>query len=55
MVDMAKSLFLQFFLLSFLFFGLNHSISKTIRGTGQKFQTQVGSDDPTCSDLLKYL
>ena len=41
------------FLLLFLFFGLNLSISKTVRGTGLKFWTQVGSDDPTCSDLSK--
>ena len=57
MGDMAKSLFLQFFLssLSFLFFSLNPYISKTVRGTGLKFCTQVGFDDPTCSDLPKCL
>ena len=60
MGDMAKSLFLQFFLslslsLLFLFFSLNPCISKTVRGTGLKFCTQVGSDDPTCSDLSKCL
>ena len=51
MGDMAKSLFLQFFLSLFLFFSLNPSISKTIRGTDLKFCTQVGSDDLMCSDL----
>ena len=56
MGDMAKSPFLQFFLsFFFFFFSLNPSISKTIRGTGLKFCTQVGSDDPTCSDLSKCL
>ena len=52
--DMAKSQFLQFFLsslsLSLFFFSLNPSISKTVRGKGLKFCTQVGSNDPTCSD-----
>ena len=52
--DMAKSPFLQFFL-SFSFFKLNPSMSKTIRGTGLKFCTQVGSDYLTCSDLSKRL
>ena len=49
MGDMAKSLFIQFFLLSllFLFFSLNPCISKTESGTGLKFCTQVGFDDPT--------
>ena len=51
MGDMAKSLFLQFFLSLFLFFSLNPCISKPIRGTGLKFCTQVGFVDPTCSDL----
>ena len=46
---MAKSLFLQ------SFFSLNPSISKTVRGTGLKFCTQVGSDDPTCINLSKCL
>ena len=56
MGDMAKSPFHQFFLsLLFLFFSLNPSTSKTIRGTGQKFCTQVGSDDLTCIDLSKCL
>ena len=41
MGDIAKSPFLQFFLSLSLFFSLNHSISKTIRGTGLKFCTQV--------------
>ena len=54
MGDMAKSPFLQFILLS-LFFSLNPSISKTVRGTCLKYGTQVGSDDPTCSDLSKCL
>ena len=54
MGDMAKSPFLQFFL-SFLFFSLNPCISKTVRGTGLNFCTQVGSNDPTCSDLSKCL
>ena len=53
MGDMPKSPFLQFFLS--LFFSLNPSISKTVRGAGLKFCAQVGSDDPTCSDLSKYL
>ena len=53
MGDMSKSPFLQFLLSSF--FSLNPSISKTVRGTGLKFCTQVGSNDPTCSDLSKYL
>ena len=53
---MAKSLFLQFLLsLSLLFFNLNPCISKTVRGTGLKFCTQVGSDDPARSDLSKCL
>ena len=60
MGDMAKGLFLQFFLfllllLFFLFFSLNPSISKTIQGKDLKFCTQVGSDDPTCSNLSKCL
>ena len=59
MGDMAKSLFPQFFFLSlslsFLFFSLNPCISKTVRDTGLKFCTQVGSDDPMCSDLSKRL
>ena len=54
MGDMEKILFLQFLSL-FLFFSLNPSISKTVRGTGLKFYTQVGSDDPTCSDPSKCL
>ena len=56
MGDMAKSPFLQFFLslLLFLFFSLNPCISKTVRGTGLKFCTQVGSDDTTCSDLSNF-
>ena len=39
MGDMAKSLFLQFFLFSllFLFLFLNPTISKNVRGTGLKF------------------
>ena len=56
MGDMAKTPFLQFFLLlslSFLLFSLNPCISKTVRGTGLKFGTEVGSDDPTCIDLSK--
>ena len=52
MGDLAKSPFLLFFFLSFLFFSL---ISKTVRGAGLKFCTQVGSDDLMCSDLYKYL
>ena len=57
MGDMAKSPFLQFFFLLslFFFFSLNPSISKTVRGTCLKFCTQVGSDDPTCSNLSKCL
>ena len=55
MGGMAKSPFLQFLLSLFLFFSLNPSISKTVRGTGLKFCTQVGSDDEICSDLLKCL
>ena len=57
MGDMAKSLFLQFFLslLPFLFFRLNPCISKTVRDTGLNFCTQVESNDPTCSDLSKCL
>ena len=57
MGDMAKSPFHQFFLslLSFLFFSLNPSISKTVKGTGLKFCTQVGSNDLMCSDLSKCL
>ena len=54
MGDMAKSPLLQFFFLSFsLLFGLNPSSSKTVRGTGLKFCTQVGFDDLMCSDLSK--
>ena len=48
MGDMAKSILPQFF----LFFSVNPSISKTVRGTGLKFCTQVGSDDPMCSDVF---
>ena len=56
MGDMAKSPFLQFFLLLLsFFFSFNPSISKTVRGTGLKFCTQVGSNDSTCSDLSKCL
>ena len=55
MEDMAKTQFLQLFFLSFFFFSLNPSISKTVKGTGLKFCTQVGSDDPTCNDLSKCL
>ena len=57
MEDMSKSPFLQFFLLLSLssFFSLNPCISKTVRGAGLKFCTQVRSDDPTCSDLSKCL
>ena len=56
MGDMPKSPFLQFLLsLLSLFFSLNPSISKTVRDAGLKFCTQVGSDDPTCSDLSKCL
>ena len=55
MQDMAKSPFLQFFLSSSLFFSLNPSISKTVRGTGLQFCTQVGSVDSTCIDLSKCL
>ena len=46
--DMAK---VYFSLLSFLFFSLNLSISKTLQDAGLKFCTQVGSDDPMCSNL----
>ena len=53
MGDMANGLFLQFFFLSF-FFRLNPCISKTVRGTGLKFCTPVGSDDLMCGDLIKY-
>ena len=53
--DMAKSLFLRFFL-SLLFFSLNPSISKTVRGIYRsEICIQVGSDNPTCSDLSKCL
>ena len=52
MGDIAKSLFLQFLFLLFLFFSLN---SKTIRGTGLKFCAEVGSNDPTYSDQSKCL
>ena len=58
MGDIAKSLFLQFFLslsLSFLFFSLNPSISKTVRGIGLIFCTEVGSNNLMCSDLSKCL
>ena len=55
MGDMAKRLFLRFFL-SFLFFSLNPSISKTVRGIYRsEICIQVGSDNPTCSDLSKCL
>ena len=47
--DMAKSPFLQFFFLSFLFFRLNPCISKTVRATGLKFCKHVGSDDSMCN------
>ena len=39
----------------FLFFSLNPSTSKSVRGTGLKFCTQVGSDDLMLSDLSKCL
>ena len=58
MGDMAKSLFLRFFLsfLLVLFFSLNPSISKTVRGIYRsEICIQVGSDDQTCSDLAKCL
>ena len=55
MGDMAKSLFLRFFLL-LLFFSLNPSISRTVTGIYRsEICIQVGSDDPTCSDLSKCL
>ena len=56
MGDMAKSPFLQFFLSLLFFFRLNPSISKTVRGTGLKFCTQVGFDDPSaviCQNVCK--
>ena len=53
--DMAKSPFLQFLSSLSLFFSLNPSISKSVRGTGLKFCTQVGSNEPMCSDLSKCL
>ena len=34
---------------------LKHSISKTVRSTALNLCTQVGFDDPTCSDLSKCL
>ena len=46
--DMAKSLFLPFFLSLLSFFSFNPSISKTVRYTGLKFCTQVGFDDQMC-------
>ena len=59
MGDMAKGLFLQFFFfflsLLFLFFSLNPCISKTVRGTGMNFCTQVGFDDSMCGNLSKCL
>ena len=54
MGNMQKSPFLQLFFLSF-FFSLNPSISKTVRGAGVKFCTQVVSDDPMCSGQSKCL
>ena len=45
MGNMAKSPFL-WLLLSFSWF--SPKISKTVRGTGLKFFTQVGSDAVTC-------
>ena len=54
MRDMAKSSLFQFLSLS-LFFSLNPSISKTVKGKNLKFCTQAGSDDPTCSDMSKCL
>ena len=53
-IAMAKSPFLFLFWL-FSFFCLDPSISKIIRGTDLKFCTQVGSDDPMCSDPNKPL
>ena len=59
MGDMAKTPFLQFFLSllssSSLFFSLNPSISTSVRGTGLKSGTQVGSNDLMCSDLTQCL
>ena len=55
MGDIPKSPFHQFFLPLSLFFSLNPGISKTVTGAGLKFCTQVGSNDPTCSDLPKCL
>ena len=53
MGDMAKILFLQFFL---SFFNLNPSISKTVRGIYRsEICIQVGSHNPTYSDLSKCL
>ena len=55
MGDMAKRLFLRF-VLSFLFFSLNPSISKTVKGIYRsEICIQVGFDNPTCSDLSKCL
>ena len=42
-------------MLLFSFFSLNCSTSKTIRGAGLKFCTQVVSNDLMCSDLPKCL
>ena len=46
-----------FFLLSLLllFFSLNPCISKTLRGTGLNFCTQVGFNDSMCSESLRVL
>ena len=46
MGDMVKSLFFLFLILQF-----ESQYLKIIRGIGLKFCTQVGSDDPMCSDL----
>ena len=53
MGDVAKSPFLQFFLLLSFSFSLTPSISKTVSGKGLKLCTQVGSDDSTYTNFHK--
>ena len=54
MGDMAESIS-PILLVVVLLLQFESSISKTVRGTGLKFCTQVGSDDLTYSDLSKCL
>ena len=52
---MSISPILFFLFLLFMFFSLNPSVQKTVRGAGLKFCTQVGSDDCRIMDPERSL